>query len=129
MMTNGSQPARLAAFLLLAVSTLQAQEAPKPRFLIVSPEKFAKELGTFVEHKSKRMPTELLTLEAALGEQKGVDEPERLKRAIFERWKSKNVQWVLLVGDADTMPVRWMVLDRVTPAAFDYAFYASDLYY
>ena len=36
---------------------------------------------------------------------------------------------MLLVGDADVMPVRYMVLDRVTPAAFDYAFYPSDLYY
>ena len=36
---------------------------------------------------------------------------------------------MLLVGDVDVMPVRYMVLDRVTPAAFDYAFYPSDLYY
>lgn len=28
----------------------------------------------------------------------------------------------LLVGDVDVMPVRYMVLDRLTPAAFDYAF-------
>ena len=39
------------------------------------------------------------------------------------------LRYVLLVGDADVMPVRYMVLDRVTPAAFDYAFYPSDLYY
>ena len=36
---------------------------------------------------------------------------------------------MLLVGDVDVLPVRFMVLDRVTPAAFDYAFYPSDLYY
>ncbi len=36
---------------------------------------------------------------------------------------------MLLVGDIDVLPVRYMVLDRVTPAAFDYAFYPSDLYY
>jgi hypothetical protein len=35
----------------------------------------------------------------------------------------------LLVGDADLVPVRYMVLDRVTPHAFDYAFYPSDVYY
>ncbi len=39
------------------------------------------------------------------------------------------MKYVLLVGDVDVMPVRFMVLDRVTPAAFDYAFYPSDLYY
>jgi len=35
----------------------------------------------------------------------------------------------LLVGDATVLPVRYMVLDRVAPAAFDTAFYPSDLYY
>jgi hypothetical protein len=33
------------------------------------------------------------------------------------------------VGDADVVPVRYMVLDRVHQPAFDYAFYPSDLYY
>ena len=36
---------------------------------------------------------------------------------------------MLLVGDSSVLPVRYMVLDRVTPAAYDYAFYPSDLYY
>jgi hypothetical protein len=58
------------------------------------------------------------------------DDPERLKRFLFQAWRSRNsVGYVLLVGDADVLPVRYMVLDRITPAAFDYAFYPSDLYY
>ncbi|MGA2256567.1 MAG: hypothetical protein ABSG53_18115 [Thermoguttaceae bacterium] len=36
---------------------------------------------------------------------------------------------MLLVGDATLLPVRYMMLDRLTPAAFDTAFYPSDLYY
>jgi hypothetical protein len=44
-------------------------------------------------------------------------------------WRAERVGSVLLVGDADVLPVRYMVLDRNTPAAFDYAFYPSDLYY
>src|SRR5436190_16258316 len=114
---------------VLAAAVLQGQDSRPDRFLVVAPEKLAPELRAFVEDKSKRMPTDLVTLEAMLRESKGVDDPERLKAAIFGRWKSQRVAWVLLVGDADLMPVRWMVLDRVTPAAFDYAFYASDLYY
>jgi hypothetical protein len=35
------------------------------------------------------------------------------------------VRYVLLVGDARLVPVRYMVLGRVTPAAFDYAFYSA----
>ena len=58
-----------------------------------------------------------------------VDDAERLKRGLHQLVRDQEVRWVLLVGDADVMPVRYMVLDRVTPAAFDYAFYPSDLYY
>jgi hypothetical protein len=36
---------------------------------------------------------------------------------------------VPLVGDADVLPIRDMCLARITPTAFDYAFYPSDLYY
>ena len=47
----------------------------------------------------------------------------------LQQWKEHQLRYVLLVGDADLVPVRYMVLDRVTPHAFDYAFYPSDLYY
>ena len=80
--------------------------------------------------------TSLATLEgilenaAARNEDDSVtDDPERLKRFIYECWKDRGTKYVLLVGDADVMPVRYMVLDRVTEPAFDYAFYPSDLYY
>ena len=36
---------------------------------------------------------------------------------------------MLLVGDAQSMPLRDMMLDRATKAACDVAFYPSDLYY
>ena len=36
---------------------------------------------------------------------------------------------MLLVGDAQSMPLRSMMLDRATKAACDVAFYPSDLYY
>jgi len=60
---------------------------------------------------------------------KGVDDPERLKRFLYNAWRTENLKYVLLAGDVDVLPVRYMALDRVTPAAFDYAFYPSDLYY
>lgn len=110
------------------------QTAPPPaaaakRLLIVTPPQFAGELAAFVEHKQSRLPVEVLLLDKVLREQPGVDDPERLKRALYQAWRERDVRYVLLVGDADVFPVRYMVLDRVTPAAFDYAFYPSDLYY
>lgn len=99
------------------------------RLLIVAPEALASGLGEFVAFKKERLPTELVTLEAVLAKSEGVDDPEKLKRYLHERWRSGELQYVLLVGDADVMPVRYMVLDRVTEPAFHYAFYPSDLYY
>src|SRR5205814_1253305 len=59
------------------------------------------------------------------------DDPERLKRAIYQRWTGggRALKYLLLVGDTDVMPVRYMVVDRNTEPAFNYAFYPSDLYY
>ena len=41
---------------------------------------------------------------------------------LLQRWRSDHLGYALLVGDVDVLPVRYMVLDRVTPAAFDDAF-------
>lgn len=103
--------------------------AGEPGLVIVAPRALAGSLGDFVKFKAERLPTELVTLEDALAAGEGVDDPERLKRYLYGRWHGDGVRYVLLVGDADVMPVRYMVLDRNTEQAFNYAFYPSDLYY
>ena len=97
--------------------------------LIVAPDRFHDALTAYLDHKRQQLPTELISLEAVLQESRGQDDPEKLKRRLYTTWKSQSISHVLLVGDADVLPVRYMVLDRVTPAAYDYAFYPSDLYY
>ncbi|MFN0060046.1 MAG: C25 family cysteine peptidase [Planctomycetota bacterium] len=118
--------------LLLAVLTLTLvgeEKAPAPpSFLIIAPHEFVASLRAFQQYKNAQMPTELVALESAL-KTEGVDAPERLKRFLYEAWRARGVRYALLVGDADVLPVRYMVLDRVTAPAFDYAFYPSDLYY
>lgn len=99
------------------------------KLLVISAGQFHQALHEFVEHKRKQLPTELVSLEAVLRDTAGCDDPERVKRFLYAQWKEHDAGYVLLVGDADVFPVRYMVLDRVTPAAFDYAFYPSDLYY
>lgn len=117
----------LAVFLL---SPLPAQPPKQPDGLvIIAPDAFHPALKRFVEFKKKRRPTELLSLETILREEQGADDPEKVKRRLFSLWKDQTFGYALLVGDADVFPVRYMVLDRVTPTAFDYAFYPSDLYY
>jgi hypothetical protein len=97
--------------------------------LIVAPQRFSAVLKPYIQHKQKQLSTQLVSLEDILKRTPGVDDPERLKRFLFQQWQSRKIGYVLLVGDADILPVRYMVLDRITPAAFDYAFYPSDLYY
>ncbi|MGO8929876.1 MAG: C25 family cysteine peptidase [Limisphaerales bacterium] len=129
------------ALLLLSLAMFSAQlggwSAPAPgqsagvtnRLLVVAPRLFHPALQEFVAHKRTLLPTELLSLEDILQKTSGVDDPEKLKRFLYAQWCELGLGYVLLVGDVDVLPVRFMVLDRVTPAAFDYAFYPSDLYY
>lgn len=108
-----------------------------PPLLIVAPSRFHAALAPYLAHKQTRLSTEIVALETVLAHSPGVDDPEKLKRFLYERWSGPGsdgvaragLGYVLLVGDADALPVRYMVLDRVTPAAFNYAFYPSDLYY
>jgi hypothetical protein len=99
------------------------------KFFVIAPEAFHPALAEYIEYKRSVRPTTLISLEKVLKSTEGFDDPERLKRFLYEAWRKQRLGYVLLVGDVDVMPVRYMVLDRVTPAAFDYAFYPSDLYY
>ncbi|MCA9288069.1 MAG: hypothetical protein KDA05_05760 [Phycisphaerales bacterium] len=122
----------LACF--FAAATTGAVQLPgEGGLLIVAPASLAPALEEFVAFKAERLPTTLVTLEAALagGDAMGAcaDDAERLKRWLHARWGEGGVGYVLLVGDADVMPVRYMALDRRTEAAFNYAFYPTDLYY
>jgi Peptidase family C25 len=108
-------------------SLFQADE--RREMVIVAPERFHKALAKFVAYRTKQRPTKLVSVESILRTTEGADDPERLKRWLYRGWKEQHLRYVLLVGDADIMPMRYMVLDRATPAAYDYAFYPSDLYY
>jgi hypothetical protein len=120
-----SRPARGGA-----VTAIPRPVPPTARSLfIVAPERFHDVLTPFVEHKKQRFSTRLVSLEQVLRTMTGADDPEKLKRYLYQAWRQSGLGYALLVGDVDVLPVRYMVLDRITPAAFDYAFYPSDLYY
>lgn len=118
-------PRAMAWMLLL----LALQDPPEKGFVVVAPDRFHRALADYVAHKKKQLPTELASLEKILKSARGADDAEKLKRWLFDAWKDRKIGYALLVGDADVLPVRYMVLDRITAPAFDYAFYPSDLYY
>jgi hypothetical protein len=122
------------ALAYLLPSSLHAADLPRPTptgksLVIVAPRSFQAALAEFVAHKQKMLPTDFVALEEVLEKHSGVDDPEKLKRFLYQRWKNDRLGYALLVGNVHVLPMRYMVLDRVTPAAFDVAFYPSDLYY
>jgi hypothetical protein len=113
---------------------VHAAVAPaRNRLLVVAPAAFASALADFCRERARQRaaPVDFLALEDVPVDPAtpGCDLPERLKRELHRRWRDAGLAAVLLVGDADVMPVRFMMLDRVSTSAFDTAFYASDLYY
>jgi hypothetical protein len=116
--------------LLLAVLPQQPAAAPPPALLVIAPQPLLAALQPLVEQRRREgLRADAVALADALAGD-GADDAEKLKRFLFARHeRDQALRYVLLVGDADVMPVRFMVLDRCTPAAFDYAFYPSDLYY
>ena len=112
-----------------SINSTATTPGDKPLLVIVTPRQFMSELEPFVEHKQKELSVEVAELETILSQSQGVDDPEKLKYFLYEAWRQRQARYVLLVGDADVVPVRYMVLDRVTPTAYDYSMYPSDLYY
>jgi hypothetical protein len=114
---------------MIAVATAEPFVAQKKSLAVIAPKNFHGALTDFIAFKTTQLPTRLAGLEDILSATPGSDDPEKLKHWLYNAWKKDGLGYALLVGDGDIMPLRYMVLDRVTPAAFDYAFYPSDLYY
>ena len=116
-------------FLALLLPCAVRAAAPPRRMVVIAPEAWHPAIEKFATFKRGQLPAELCSLERILRDTPGVDDPEKLKRFLHDEWRNHRLGYALLVGDVDVMPVRFMVLDRVTPAACDCAFYPTDLYY
>jgi len=88
--------------------------------LVVTPRRFQPQVIPYIRHKKKSLPTELVSIEQVRHESAGSDAPEKLKRFLYQQWRYSRLGYVLLVGDADVMPVCYMVLDRITKPACDH---------
>lgn len=113
----------------LCVLLCAVAHAEKPRLAAIAPAEWLPVLKPWVEARQRAFEVEAVAIEDVLASNDGRDAPERIKRFLWRSWRDRGLRYALLVGDADTFPFRFMVLDRCTPAAFDTAFYPSDLYY
>lgn len=113
----------------LGAACAQPETPARPGLMVICPAAWVGAMAPYVQAREAFFEVRCLALEDLLAGNNGADAPERVKRLLYRAWRSEGLRYVLLVGDADTFPVRWMVLDRVTEPAYHYAFYASDLYY
>ncbi|MFH1085307.1 MAG: C25 family cysteine peptidase, partial [Chloroflexota bacterium] len=99
--------------------------------LIISPAEYESALQPLVDHKNATgIRSAFLTLEDARSRYPGVDDPEKVKRAIADYHRSHQVRYVMLMGDSDKFPVRF-TLKCESDAACPYlhSYRSSDLYY
>jgi hypothetical protein len=128
-------PRKLLLICLLATvpftsPDLAAEPKPEPKpkpLLIIAPESLAPALKEFVEYKKQVLPTRLESLEHVLATSDGFDDPEKIKRFAYNAWKEHRLGYLLLVGDRDAMPIRF--LTSLKFSTFDYLFMPTDLYY
>ena len=80
------------AVMCCSVGDLQGQAQPQQsrmarakRLLIVAPKAFHPALKEFVRYKRQLLPAELVSLEDILRRGTGVDDPEKLKRFLYDR--------------------------------------------
>ena len=93
--------------------------------VIISPSSFSSELQPLVDHKnSVGIKTILVTLDEIYDSYYGRDKPEQIKYFIKHALDYWNIKYVLLVADANKVPVRYTYPQDGQETRF-----ASDLYY
>ena len=105
--------------------------------MIITHEDFVSECERLSLWKnSTGMKSAVVTWQDLVASYPGADLPERIKRGIANWYSSRGVRYVLLMGDADMLPVRYISMDwhAHTPEpdkldASDFVYSASDLYY
>ncbi len=124
----------IAGAVAIALSIAPAAAAGSRLHLVVAPERFRDALAPYLAWRAGTPQNDGVAFESLESMLDGMapsdrGAPERLKRRLFDRWSRGALGSCLLVGDGDTLPVFFMTLDRVEPAAANWAFYPSDLYY
>jgi len=89
---------------------------PGLEYVAIAPSGMARELKDLVEWKSDRgVPSQIFALEAILAQYGGRDGAERVHNFLQDLYYNVTggtVRWLLLAGDSDVVPVRYLWADR-----------------
>jgi len=104
------------------------------KLLVIAPQQFENALQPLILHKNDTgMPALLMTIGRVNQYFSGRDDPERIKRCIADAHEKLGVQYVMLVGDASLLPVRYRYVNSIYETRpdlwWDGSYHASDLYY
>jgi hypothetical protein len=105
--------------------------------LVVTPQVFEDAMKPLVDWKNDTaMPAAMITVEALRDACDGIDDPERIKRGIWQAYVDLGIAYVLLVGDASMFPVRYRFEAQPRDAVvagqsgwMDGSYNPTDLYY
>ena len=137
------QPKTIACLVAISVLIFQlgfevtAQEYVEPiDLLIITHEDFVSECERLASWKNSTGMRSAVVTWQELTHYAGVDLPEKIKLGILDWLVRYRIKYVLLMGDSDVFPVRYITMDWNchTPEpdkidASDIVFSASDLYY
>ncbi len=101
------------------------------KLLVVAPQAFAGVLQPLIAHKNRTgMLATLVTLESLRANFPGRDDPEKIKRVIASAHEKSGIRYVMFVGDASLMPVRYRQVQQIPKDAPHTGTYnPSELYY
>lgn len=95
--------------------------------LIIAPSSWKNILETFTRYKNDTgMPSNFISIEDIDAQFEGKDGPEKIKHAIETQHRLFGVKYVMLVGDVDICPVRYI---KAINTQWGTRWYPSDLYY
>jgi len=112
--------------------TILDDTLPQTELLIVAPDDYAATLQPLVDWKCQRgVPTRLVMLSAALDAGTGPDDAAKLRDYIKSEFEKGSLRHVLLGGDVEVLPARWVDIeyDNELADTMEYARAATDLYY
>lgn len=103
---------------------------PSPQYLIITSGAIAPGFFPFLEWKNQKgIPTDLVLMEDILGSTSGIDPAEQLRNYLIEAYNN-GVRWVLLGGDEDNVPIRYLYPGNVANYIPDLGLQQiSDMYY
>jgi hypothetical protein len=103
---------------------------PSPQYLIIASGDIAPGFYQFLEWKNQKgIPTDLVLIEDILATIPGIDPQEQLRNYLIQAY-NEGARWVLLGGDEDHVPIRYLYPGNVNNYYPDLGLQQiSDLYY